>query len=431
MLRESLERRAREAGRWAGHNRHCAEMLAKRYRRAGRPGTAERLGRYRVEAGELTAALEPLLSAAREKVERRHRFREIHALLDQREDILDRLGASQEDRARVAGWVVRATAYSLEARQLGRAARWAEQAAEVARRHGWTDCLADAIFRLGYIVHHRGQIGRAATYLDEARRLYTALDDAEGVTSSLIGLAHTSERTGDLAGAEAYLEEALGLSERARDASGLAKALRALAVVVRFRGEFERSIDLSQRAMALLTEQGNRLGEAACLNDLAECERERGNLDEADRLYAMAVARYESIGTGQVLIARFNRTIVWVARGELERATTELERLRTQTREGGFDGLLAGIFALLTTCAAAQGKWAQWDPNLREVARLLEKTDLIDKDFAWALEQAGDLARDAGFEDRARAAWELALAQWRGVSDAARCGVLEAKLAGV
>ncbi|MEQ1569493.1 MAG: protein kinase, partial [Myxococcota bacterium] len=58
MLRESLERTARTAGRWRQHNEACAAMLGDR---ADDPRVTERLGRHLLEAGAVDQALEPLL----------------------------------------------------------------------------------------------------------------------------------------------------------------------------------------------------------------------------------------------------------------------------------------------------------------------------------------------------------------------------------
>ncbi|MEZ4238828.1 MAG: hypothetical protein R3F59_22275 [Myxococcota bacterium] len=58
MLRESLERTARQARRWAQHHEACATMLS---RYAEDPRVAERLGRHLLEAGQPEQAVAPLL----------------------------------------------------------------------------------------------------------------------------------------------------------------------------------------------------------------------------------------------------------------------------------------------------------------------------------------------------------------------------------
>ncbi len=63
MLRESLERSARESGQWPRYHAACAAMLDVYYD-TERGTVAERFGRHLFEANRLTAALEPLRVAA-------------------------------------------------------------------------------------------------------------------------------------------------------------------------------------------------------------------------------------------------------------------------------------------------------------------------------------------------------------------------------
>src|SRR5262249_20977335 len=134
--RESLERLAREAGRGLAHHHACAAYLARREQR-GERGVAERLGRHLHQAGELEAALSPLLRGARERREQSD-YRAALGLLTQRDEILDTLGAATGDPRRAEGWVLRFRIL-LHQGALVDVFRWAERAEAAAAGRGWTD----------------------------------------------------------------------------------------------------------------------------------------------------------------------------------------------------------------------------------------------------------------------------------------------------
>jgi hypothetical protein len=106
MLCDSIERIARERGRWASHNRLCADMLER-----GRPvphwGDSERIGRHRFEAEEFDRAVSPLLRGARERM-RIEEYPAAIALLSLRDRALDALQRPENDVDRLEGWLARA-----------------------------------------------------------------------------------------------------------------------------------------------------------------------------------------------------------------------------------------------------------------------------------------------------------------------------------
>src|SRR6185295_15006080 len=157
MLRESVERMARDAGRLAAHHRACAAML--RERRAGERGVAERLGRHLLLAGEREAALEPLLAGARERRETSDYPAALSILAD-REAVLEELGAPAADPRRGKGWVVRARIH-LHQGELAEVFRWAERA-EAASGDAWGAILSESLRLQGDAARRRGDLDGAA-----------------------------------------------------------------------------------------------------------------------------------------------------------------------------------------------------------------------------------------------------------------------------
>ncbi|MFU8805933.1 MAG: protein kinase domain-containing protein, partial [Bradymonadaceae bacterium] len=114
MLRESIERTAREQGRWARGSAACAHMLFHLYSPKDF-GVSERFGRHMIEAGWPGEALAPFLTAVDLLIERSE-FRRAHVLLDEREDILSRLNAPDNEPERCQGWTRRAAILEYEGR---------------------------------------------------------------------------------------------------------------------------------------------------------------------------------------------------------------------------------------------------------------------------------------------------------------------------
>src|SRR6185295_13701030 len=181
MLRESVERMSREAGRFAAHNRACAAMLAQRAA-AGERGVAERLGRHLLLAGERAAALEPLLAGARER-RGTSDYPAAQALIAEREEALRELGVAADDPHWGEGWLVRAR-IQLHQGQLEEVFRWAERA-EAGSSESWTPIRAEALRLLGDAARRRGDLDRAAALYERGIGLR---DNPHGTAAGFWGL---------------------------------------------------------------------------------------------------------------------------------------------------------------------------------------------------------------------------------------------------
>lgn len=425
MLRESLERSARDAGRWAGLHAACARMLARRYPRGTR-GVAERLGRHLVEAGEYEAALEPLLDGTRE-----HRaagdYRAALGLLDLRDRAMEATGASPGDRRHADALAVRSTVFH-DRGLIDDAARCAEEAIRRAELYGWVGVKSWAIRTLANVASVRGQLDHARARYAEAQDLAIAEGDARGEAWCLMGLANVSQRTGDHERAEELYSEALRVFEDLSDATGMAKCLCGMSLLARQGDELDLSDRLTQRARELFERVGNQSGVAECWNGLAEASRFRGDLAAATDGYRRALRLMEAIGSGTDVFVRINLGLVLLLREQWAEAAVSLEAARVALEAQGLLGLLGCVHAELLPSAAAARDWGAWDRHLARARELLERAPMIDPDIAWPAQLAGDMAHAAGERGRARAAWELALSQWRALGNEARAVEVEAAL---
>jgi len=410
MLRESVERLAREAGRGPAHHRACAAFLATRAR-TGERGVAERLGRHLLQAGDLEAALTPLLYGARELRERSD-YREALALLAQRDEILDALGAGVNDARRGEGWVLRARIH-LHQGSLGEVFGWAERAEAAAAGRGWTATRAEAVRLLGDAARRRGDLDRAA-------ELYERCVDSgglgvvtNGAAASLWGLGDLARQRGDLPRARDLFARSRRLFDELGDQHGVADHLIGLGDVARHTGDLAAARDLYLEAEVRFEELGNQYGVSRGLNGLGEVARLSGDLAWADRFYQRVESILAGLRSADEVFPRFNRALVALAQGDLPRAAGILEECRARLEKMGWGGLLACVHLARLPCLAHSRAWSPWDDAFSFGAGIVVSTGLVDPDVATVAELAARTAEATGQQARAQVVRELALEQRR------------------
>jgi eukaryotic-like serine/threonine-protein kinase len=407
MLRESVERLAREAGRGPAHHHACAASLAHR-EQAGERGVAERLGRHLLQGGELEAALAPLLRGARERRERSD-YREAQALLDQRDEILDALGAAVDDARRSEGWVLRSRIHLHQGR-LGEVSRWAERAETAAAGRGWTETRAEAVRLLGDAERRRGDLDRAAALYERCAGLGGVTN---GAAASLWGLGDLARQRGDLERARDLFARSRRLYDELGDPHGVADHLIGLADVARHTGDLAAARNLYLEAEVRFEELGNQYGVSRGLNGLGEIARLTGDLVWADRLYHRAESILAGLRSADEVFPRFNRALVALGRGDLLHAAGMIEECLARLEAMGWGGLLACVHLARLPCLAERRAWGSWDDAFSRAAAAVRGAGLVDPDMALLAELAAQTAEAAGEEARSRAARELALDQRR------------------
>jgi tetratricopeptide (TPR) repeat protein len=408
MLRESLERLAREAGRWPAHNRACAAMLAPRAA-AGERGIAERLGRHLVLAGDEEAALEPLLRGARERRETSD-YGLAQALLTRRDEALAAIGAAPRDPRRGEGWVLRARIHLHQGR-LDEVFRWAGQAVMGGVDGEWAAIRSESLRLLGDAARRRGDLA-------EAVRLYercTAVSgNPHGAAGSLWGLGDVARQRGDLALARELFGRCREIYEEIGDAHGVADHLIGLADVARQQRDPEAAERHYRAAEIRFTDLGNQYGIARARNGLGEIARLRGDLPRAADLYRAALALLTRLASADEVFPRVNLAFVALAGGDFPSARSSLAATREAIAGMGWGGLLTCVQAGLLPCATRDRDWHAWDESFGFVAHALHETGLVEPDIAWAAALSADLAAAAGEEGRAAAVRELAARAGRG-----------------
>jgi tetratricopeptide (TPR) repeat protein len=424
MLRESLDRAAREGGRFKNHHKTCAAALARLYP----DGAADdRRGRHLLAAGVLEESLEPLLAGA-EARRRAGDFVRAHVLYGDRTQALAALELPQTDARWGQTWVRQARAYATQGRA-DDAAQLAERAATAANRHGWPEVAAWAAMVRGYIELGRGEPRRAAAAFTDARDRFAALsaDDSTGLADCLAGMGRVHMWLSELDEATRCYDAAYALHQASGDLYDLGITLRGLSGVAHCRGELAQARELLERARSCFEQSGSRPDVASCLNDLGELARSADDADEAAALYRRSAAMFEALGCDDASTPRYNLGLVQLASGDPDGAAAvfaaELGRLENGQRT--IDALW--LHAGLLPCAAASGDWARFDRELRAVQARLK--GFVDEDLAWCTGHAGQAAAAAGQTARAQRALAIARDQWTRLDRPVELSAIEAAVA--
>jgi tetratricopeptide (TPR) repeat protein len=409
MLRESLERSAREHQRYETLHRTAASMLRRRHgmRHKGMP---ERLARHYLEAGALELALAPLFAAAQERFESSE-YPGAVGLLEQRNQVLEKLRTPASDPRWGDGMRLLAHIDLLTGR-LKESLAGAERTESAAKAHGWTALLPEALWLSATVFLRRGDYDAAVERYDLARSAFKQAGDDRGLARCLLGLGDTQYRRGDLTAAELLYEEALRLFEQKRDPIGTADCLWGLGYVAMWNGHLDRADQLFERQLRAVEPTGNRVAVSAALNSLAEVKRLSSHLEEAEIGYRRAIAIDEAIGSADLAPHVINLSLVLLARGLSAEAATISDPLRGRLKESGERGQLLVVNAISMAGAGARKDWVTWDSSLLQVIALLQETGMHEGDFALTLETAGDEATRWKDTDRARVAYTLSRDQW-------------------
>ncbi len=402
MLRESLERRARDAGRWTKWNQAAADILVG----DDSPETPERIGRHLMAAEAWLQSLEWLMAAI-EECARTEQVSRMRMLLDDYRQALQRAGVPEEDE-RWGERDVRTTAalmYGLEAQ--GSEEQLDELTAR-AQRHGWSAVLARIYMQRGGLEKIKGDLDASIVWYSRSDEAYAEIGDTWWRARCCKHLGELCILTGNSKRAVAYAERGLGYARQSGD--HYAEALISnMAVFASMRTQkLEDAVRYAERCDSLARRHG-MLGmipnAGLALGTIAwEC----GDLELARARFQQA--RVDAEGLGGVLPLAIDLTLILlqIIGAVYESSHTELIALRT--RVVGRWPILLGLVDLgIATCAAGLGRRSEVLPAWELAQKSLQKTGYVDPEVAMLAERLAELSRDRAV---ASGALELARSQW-------------------
>ncbi|OGQ20312.1 MAG: hypothetical protein A2138_08455 [Deltaproteobacteria bacterium RBG_16_71_12] len=425
MLRESVQRKAAEEGRLAACHLNAARMLEKRYG-LGRRGIAARVGRHLALGGALEEALPQLLAAADEAA-RTLGYPQAHALLGEREALLDKLALAEDDPRRAEGWALKASVLADEGRY-DEALMWAGLIEQYEANLRFEHVLPIAL-RVSALVALR------QTRWDEASGRYAIARDAAEragdrgcVIECLNGIADAEYYQGRLARAGDVLAEAFALCQQGGDEAAMAFCLWNSAYVALWSGNVEQARELLLRQQKLARRAGHRSMIANGRNALGDVERLSGHYDEADKHYEEALKLLQAIGSGKRRVVRANLAVNALSRGRLERARQLVEELLPEVEKSGEAVLGSLCHGVLAASCAHERAWPECDRHFEELLRPRRESGLVDGENAVLAEIVGDHARAQGDDERASVAYQAAAEIWQALGRRDRVASVEKAL---
>ncbi len=409
-FQDSLSGLAREAGDRKRQHRICARVLARIYPECT-TGLARRRAYHLIEAGEYVVALEPLLDAADQAYDA-GKLAATREHLDRRGGLLDELGRSPDAAAR--------------GQQLWREARLEFARGRARQAHG---LLAESIRILrtaelpselgragvlrGRMLRDDGQLDEARRCFEEASRVFARIGDENGLANSELSLGYVDLMQGKSVAARRRFEGALEVFDSLDDTLMRGRGHTIIAYSWMTEEQFDTSESHFAKALELVRRAGDRPTEAEVLRSQAELARLRQDWEQARRCTAAALQLHELCGTRNVHITRFELALVELGLDDFSAAAALLEDLDTCLAEAGYKARLPFVYAAQLACCAGQSGWDRWDDLLHKLQVAIEAHGTAHADIVWAVQKAAELARDAGREQAADAADEVAGQQRR------------------
>lgn len=403
-VREALEQAASRAGRSRRHHRVCATVVELQ----GTPGpdTSGRVARHLLAAGDDRDALAYLLQAARghAKVGEAER---VLRWLDLWDDTAERSALSRDAPERRVVWTLRLDAlWLVGSPEHGPAT--VRLYNEAGTRHDLRGLAAVHralhAYQRGEFLAARTELARAAAYASEDVHL-----------SIRIGLEQVrlALESGNLDGARDLLRTVRASAVHAHDPQAIATVSWLLGRIEKQSGNLSAAHTAFTHAVNGYEQVRDRNGLARCTNELGEIARLEGDLDTAQLHYRHALRMMVQLNSDNTDIVRVNLGLVLLSQKDWDRARSVLETALGAFQETGRLALNATTQVALLSCAAVVSGWAEWDTRLLSARRDLTKSRFVDVDLAWLLENAADLAQQAGQDARADAALAIAEAQWK------------------
>ncbi len=409
MLRESVLRTAAEERRLAGCHLAAARMLEKRYG-LGRRGMAARIGHHLALGGALEEAVPKLLTAADEAA-RTLGYAQAHALLAEREALLDRLNLDEDDPRRAEGWAAKASVLADEGRY-DEALMWSGLVEQHEANLRYEHVLPVALRVTALVALRQTRWDEASGRYAIARDAAERAGDRGCVIECLNGIADAEYYQGRLARSGDVLAEAFALCQQGGDEAAMAFCLWNSAYVALWSGEVEQARELLLRQQKLARRAGHRSMIANGRNALGDVARVSGHYDEAEKHYDEALKLMEAIGSGKRRTVRANLAVNALSRGRMERAVQLVEELLPEVDKAGEAVLSATCHGVLAAHAAANRDWPACDRHFAALVRPRRDSGLVDGEHAVLCEIIGDHARAQADDERAAEAYHCACDIW-------------------
>ena len=409
LLRESLERSAKEAGRWSDYNCTAAWALGEIYDSPS-VNIKERRTKHFVEGNDFRKALQPLFEAI-ERAQHAGDYEKAETLIEKRSEIIEHIDDPDlTDRVRYQNNLFRAN--------LGRsqgdsqaAAELVEEVIEEIEKDGVLYELGRAYSVKALLQCDNGKANRSLDWFERANEIFEAEDYSQDLAKNLLGLSWAHGELGNLDEARKYYRKAANLFESLGEPAMVANVKRQISRTWRDEGEYHKARNSAQEALNVAVESSNRRIEAFCWNNIGEDARQRSEWFEALEAYRKARRLWQLSDDRNVVIAKINEVLSEIGKGQLTASSEQLRRLENGCKNAGYHFLLPVLHLVTAYRAAQEEKIDAWSQHFEEAKASIEKMGSIDGDIAWVSQQNASKLDKLGFNKEARRAAGLAIEQ--------------------
>ncbi len=375
------------------------------------PGRARALAHHLHEAGDHAAALDPLLAACREALERSD-YGGAESILDRFGEAAEQSGLAPEDPRRGEAQGARLSILAGRG-DLEGAAAVGDRAIRDARDRGWRSLEARALLYRGMAAWKLGDATAGELFLSRALEVSTA----EGMTleeaRSRSSLGTLARLRGDLDGALAAFAQARALFDGLGDDVGVADVDSETAnALLTLGGDEREALQALYRARERYVRLGRQVGIAACRTAEGDLLRRRGDIEGAIEAYREARERYDAAGAAAAMFPQYNLGLALVTMGRFADARAVLEQGLERATDHGRRALQAYFSGALLACLASDGEQGATAALVARLEGLLDRVAVVDRDLAAPLGIAQRIARRAQWNELADRIGALADAQW-------------------
>ncbi len=405
LLVDSLQRRAREQQRWREHNCLCATILAQVYPNR-RAETARRRANHFIEAGQLEAALAPLLQDAQNQY-RAGDAPERRRVLRRRRDILDQLGVAANDPRRLENEIAYAhLCFYLSETERGE--ELARRAVEQLEGQAISSLTVRAAQALGMCQRRRGLRDEARLWLEQAIEWARQIDDPGLEVTLFLELAWLEIPAGNLARAHHLLTELIRRTEEMGDDHLRLWGMNYLAWLAFTCGEDRQSADLLERVLSEAGPAGFRSLESGCHLGLGDLARIAGRWDRAHEHYRLSRQLTPRPGGMLDMLGELGLAQVEVARENFDAAGRHLDYIEERLTYLDAGKYRDWVSTVWLAWEAGQGEWEKFDERFRRYANGWPPNARKSRDIPWLLRLAADHGHRAKKTQRADNLDELA-----------------------
>lgn len=393
LLRESLERHAREQMRWESYHDVIVRYLdSRRYLERTNSGDVARLAEHMILANQFEQALPVLRQAMRQTLLQGHVER-AQKLLTRYEQVIERCGEERSSTIhhRIESRLLQGILHNLQG-DSSKAHACASQVMQDAHLEGLTELWSEAALMLAITSLQLGDMEQAELLMEVLERRLAMLERSSMQHKVLQAWYHMSRARqfqyhGQLdASEEAFKLLLQCLPELDFPGALMSICFNGLGDIYRSRGQHDRATQFTREALAFATRHDNPMLMADCYNDLSELERQTGDMSAARQHVNKAIALYESMGADQSLRAHRNLGYLALAERLFDEAYTIFQAIFEHLQHSQEQLQLTFALAGLLPCLIHREEFDRVLPTFDRFELLVEQNGLRHADLIFALE---------------------------------------------